>query len=220
MPCKRKTGKLSPIMTTQTTKISRGEDVRLVEDHRPREFRVGTVLLDRYEVVAILGSSQMGEVWHCFDRQTAQDVAIRWLPPDLRRSKKLMNLLHSGIRRISDKRHPNITVIRQLVHAGEQTYVVGDYAPGMDVETWARAGAAGRRSLEELLPVLRQIAAGLDFAHKLRIAHGNLTPSNVFLGPDGVVRVTDFGLMTRGHLDFVRAGRSARGDGQGKQQFR
>lgn len=189
-------------MTTQTTKISRKEEERLV-DHRPREFRVGTILLDRYEVVAILGSSQMGEVWHCFDRQTSQHVAIRWLPPDLRRSKKLLNVLHSEIRRISDKQHPNVAIIRQLVHAGEQTYVVGDYAPGVDVETWARTGEGGRRSLEELLPVLRQIAAGLDFAHDLRIAHCNLTPSNVFMGPDGTVRVTDFGLMTRSHVELV-----------------
>ena len=196
-------------MTTQTTKIAREENERLVEDHRPREFRVGTMLLGRYEVVAILGTSRMGEVWHCIDRQTSQDVAIRWLPPDLRRSKKLMNMLHSEIRQISDKQHPNIAIIRQLVHAGEHTYIVGDYAPGMNVGTWARAGEGGRRSLEELLPVLRQLAAGLDFAHKQRIVHCNLTPSNVFLGPDGTVRVTDFGLMTRGHVEIVR-GRAMR----------
>ena len=190
-------------MTTQTTKIARGEDTRLA-DHRPREFRVGTLLLDRYEVVAILGASQMGEVWQCFDRQTGQEVAIRWLPPDLRRSKKMLNVLHAEIRRIAGQRHPNVAIIRQIVHAGEQTYVVGDYAPGMDVETWARQGAAGRRTLDELLPLLAQIAAGLDFAHQQRIAHCNLTPSNVFIGPDGVVRVTDFGLMTRRHVEFVR----------------
>lgn len=196
-------------MTTQTTKIAREENERLVEDHRPREFRVGTMLLGRYEVVAILGTSRMGEVWHCIDRQTSQDVAIRWLPPDLRRSKKLMNMLHAAIRQISDKQHPNIAIIRQLVHAGEHTYIVGDFAPGMNVGTWARAGEGGRRSLEELLPVLRQLAAGLDFAHKQRIVHCNLTPSNVFLGPDGTVRVTDFGLMTRSHVEIVR-GRAMR----------
>lgn len=190
-------------MTTQTTKIARAEESRLV-DHRPREFRVGTLLLDRYEVVAILGASQMGEVWQCLDRQTGQQVAIRWLPPDLRRSKKLLNVLHAEIRRVAGKRHPHIAIIRQIVHAGEQTYVVGDYAPGMDVETWSRQGEHGRRTLAEALPILAQIAAGLDFAHQQRIAHCNLTPSNVFIGPDGVVRVTDFGLMTRGHVEFVR----------------
>ena len=195
-------------MTTQTTKIARSEETRLV-DHRPREFRVGTMLLDRYEVVAILGASQMGEVWQCFDRQTGQQVAIRWLPPDLRRSKKMLNMLHAEIRRVAGKRHPNVAIIRQIVHAGEQTYVVGDYAPGMDAETWARQGENGRRTLAELLPLLAQVASGLDFAHQQRIAHCNLTPSNVFIGPDGVVRVTDFGLMTRGHVEFVR-GKAAR----------
>lgn len=197
-------------MTTQTTKIARGDEPRLI-DHGPRELRVGTLLLDRYEVVAVLGASQMGEVWRCFDRQTGQDVAIRWLPPDLRRSKKMLNILHGKIRKVAGKRHPNVAIIRQIAHAGEQTYVVGDYAPGMDVETWARQGDHGRRTLDELLPILAQIATGLDFAHRQRIVHGNLTPSNIFIGPDGVVRVTDFGLMTRGHVEFVRGKASRTG---------
>ena len=191
-------------MTTQTTKITRESEPRLGDEHRPREIRVGTMLLDRYEILAVLGSSQLGEVWQCFDRQNSQEVAIRWLPPDLRRSKKLMNVINSGIRRISEKTHPNIAIIRRLMHVGEQTYVVGDYAPGVDIGTWSRSGQGGRRTLEELRPVLRQIASGLDFVHQQRIAHGNLKPSNVFLGPDGVVRVTDFGLTPRQHLGFVR----------------
>ena len=203
MPPNGKNDTLALIMTTQTAKIARAEEARS-SDHRPREFRVGTTLLGRYEVVAILGASQMGEVWQCFDRQTGQEVAIRWLPPDLRRSKKMLGVLHDEIRRIADKRHPNVAIIRQIVHAGEQTYVVGDYAPGLDVETWGRQGENGRRTVDELLPVLVQIAAGLDFAHQQRIVHCNLTPSNVFIGPDGLVRVTDFGLMTRRHVEFVR----------------
>ena len=191
-------------MTTQTTKIARREEERLGEEHRPREFRVGTVLLERYEILAILGTSQLGEVWQCLDRQAGQEVAIRWLPPDLRRSRVLMNVLHAGIRRISDKTHPNIAIIRRLMHIGEQTYLVGDYAPGMDIGTWVRKGDGGRRTLEELLPVLQQVAAGLDFVHGQRIVHGNLKPSNVFMDPDGVVRVTDFGLSTRHHVAFVQ----------------
>ena len=201
-------------MTTQTTKIARAGDERLAEESRPAELRVGTVLWDRYEVLAVLGTSQMGEVWQCFDRQTRREVGIRWLSPDLRRSKKLLNMLHAEIRRISDKTHPNMAIIRQLVHAGEHMFVVGDYALGVDAGTWARSGPGGRRSPSELLPILHQIAAGLDFAHKHRIIHGNLSPTNVFLAPDGTARVTDFGLPTRHHLEFVH-GRATRAGATG-----
>lgn len=191
-------------MTTQTTRIVPEREPSLAADQQPRVMRVGTMLLDRYEVLAVLGSSQLGEVWQCFDRHESRHVAIRWLPTDLQRSKRLLNAIHEGIRRLSDKTHDNIAVIRRLMHVGEQTYVVGDYAPGMDIGLWSRAGTAGRRTLTEALPILGQIAAGLDFVHQQRVVHGNLKPSNVFLGPDGVVRITDFGLTPRGHLVFVR----------------
>ncbi|MGB4240433.1 MAG: hypothetical protein WBK37_03915, partial [Kiritimatiellia bacterium] len=133
-------------MTTQTTRIVPEREPSLAADQQPRVMRVGTMLLDRYEVLAVLGSSQLGEVWQCFDRHESRHVAIRWLPTDLQRSKRLLNAIHEGIRRLSDKTHDNIAVIRRLMHVGEQTYVVGDYAPGMDIGMWSRAGTDGRRT--------------------------------------------------------------------------
>lgn len=171
--------------------------------HRNRELRVGALLWDRYEIAAALGSSELGELWRCLDLETGREVALRRLPPDLHRSKPVMALIHAGVRRISDKTHPNLAAIRQIVYVGEQIYLVGDYAPGVDLGTWGRAGAQGKRTLEEVLPVLRQAAAGLDFAHAKRIVHRNLKSANVFLGPDGIVRVTDFGLAPHHHLTII-----------------
>ncbi|HAL92397.1 MAG TPA: hypothetical protein DCM68_05165, partial [Verrucomicrobia bacterium] len=136
--------------------------------------------------------------------EKGKEATLRGLPQDLRRSKPAMESIHAAIRRLSDKTHPNLAAIRQLVHMGEQIYVVGDFAPGVDIGTWARAGEGGKRTLDETLPALRQIAAGLDFAHRQRIIHRNLKPTNVYLGPDGVVRVTDFGLAPSRHVTIVR----------------
>ena len=198
-------------MTFQTTKIHPAPDAQGEGGQKARELRVGTVLWDRYEIIAVLGSSSLGELWRCRDRETGKEVSLRWLPPDLRRSKPVMAVIHAGIRRLSDQTHPNLAAIRQMVYVGEQIYLVGDFAPGIDIGTWARQGHGGKRSLEEVLPILRQIAAALDFAHENRIIHRNLKPSNIYLGPDGVVRVTDFGLAPYGRLtihhgEAVRAG--------------
>ena len=173
-------------------------------------LRVGTVLWERYEVAAVLGSSALGELWRCIDRETGKDVSLRWLPRDLRRSKPMMAMIHAGIRRIADQIHPNLAAIRQIVYVGDQIYLVGDFAPGVDIGTWSRLGADGKRTLEEALPVLRQVAEALDFAHGRRIIHRNLKPSNIYLGPDGVVRVTDFGLAPHHHLTIVH-GEAVRG---------
>jgi serine/threonine protein kinase len=190
-------------MTTQTTKINLADDDRYEFAHKIRDLRVGTLLWDRYEITAVMGSSELGELWRCYDLELGKEVSLRWLPPDMQRSKPVMALLHAGIRRISDKTHPNLAAIRQIVYVGDQIFLVGDFAPGVDVGTWGRAGAEGKRTLEEALPVLQQAAAGLDFAHGKRIIHRNLKPTKLFMGPDGVVRVTDFGLAPHHHMTII-----------------
>ena len=191
-------------MVSHTTKIIPEEEKRPEASSRSRDLHVGTVLWNRYEVEAVLGASVLGDVWCCLDRETGKRIALRWLPPDLRRSRQAMSMLHAVIRRISHKEHPNLAPVRQLVYMGDQIFVVGDYAPGQNVGAWTREGPGGRRPLEDVLPVLRQIAAGLDFAHEQRIVHRNLKPSNVYLDRDGTVRVTDFGLSPRHHLTIIR----------------
>lgn len=192
-------------MTTATTKIKLleggGRPDRVQER---RALRVGTVLWGRYEVTAVLGTSALGEVWRCTDRQTGQEVCLRQLPPDLRRSKQALALIHAGIRRISNQNHPNLAIFRQLVYMGDQIYLVGDFAPGVNIGTWGLEGAQNKRTVEEALPKLRQVAAALDFAHGLKVVHRNLKPSNVFVDGDGVVRVTDFGLAPHYHLSIVK----------------
>ncbi len=189
-------------MTVQTAKIPIGDNRRIEEESRTSELEVGSVLWDRYVVTGALGSGELGDLWRCTDRETGGEVCLRRLPTDLRRLKPLMAVLHTGIRRIADQTHPHLAAVRQIIYVGDQVYLVGDYAPGTDLGNWIRSGPEGRRSLEEALPVLRQVAEALDFAHGKRIIHRNLKPTNVFLGPDDVVRVTDFGLAPHHHLTF------------------
>lgn len=200
-------------MTLHTEKIPRGESPRPDRPPREQKLSVGAVLWDRYEVTAELGAGQLGELWRGFDRETGKDICLRRLPPDLRRSKPVMAVIHAGIRRIADQVHPNLAAIRRVVYVGDEIYLVGDFPSGVDIGTWAQAGADGRRTLAEVLPVLRQVAEALDYAHEKRIIHRNLKPSNIFIGPNDGVQVTDFGLAPHHHLtllhgEALRAGSS------------
>jgi len=190
-------------MTIQTTKIQRDEEDGIGAGFQSRELRVGTVLWDRYEVTAVLGASELGELWRCLDRETGMEVSLRWLPPDLRRSKPVMAVIHAGIRRISDQTHPNLAAIRQMVYVGDQIYLVGDYAPGIDIGTWKSGGTGGKRSLREVLSLLQQVADALDFAHSKRIIHRNIKPSEIYLDSTGTIKVTDFGLAPHRHMTIV-----------------
>ena len=183
------------------------------DNHSARDhadgLRSGTVLWGRYQAEAELGESVLGQVWLCRDTQAdGAPVVLRWLPPDVRRSRALLSVLHENIRKLSESDHPNVAPVRQMVYAGAEIYLVGDYAPGATLAEWAEgleADRDGKRpTLDELLPVLAQAAAALDFVHGQGAAHGNLTPTNVFVDEDGAVRVTDFGLAFGRHTSMRR----------------
>lgn len=178
---------------------------------RPKSggIEAGTVLWGRYEAVGELGESVLGQVWLCRDGHAdGAPVVLRWLPPDVRRSKALLAVLHENIRKLAESDHPNVAPVRQMVYAGAEVYLVGDYAPGQTLAEWAEgleADRDGKRpSLDELLPVLEQAAAALDYVHAQGAAHGNLTPTNVFVDESGAVRVTDFGLSFGRHTSVRR----------------
>ena len=191
-------------MSQQTTKIELQKDSFPEAATRQKGVGVGTVLWERYEVSAVLGTGDLGELFRCYDRDERRNVCLRQLPPALRRSKQVLAAIHAGIRRISEESHPNVASIRQLVYIGEEIFLLGDFAPGIKLGEWAAKGEGGRRTLEEVLPILRQVASALDFAHEKEVVHRNLKPSNVYLDGDGVARVTDFGLAPHRHMTLVR----------------
>ncbi len=73
-------------------------------------------------------------------------------------------------------------------------------AGGMGEAYRARDGRLGRDVAlkvlpeDEALPIAKQIAEGLEYAHERGIIHRDLKPSNVKLTPDGQVKILDFGL--------------------------
>jgi formylglycine-generating enzyme required for sulfatase activity len=158
------------------------------------EVRIGAILWERFEVAALLGTSELGELWRCYDRDLRRQVVLRSLSAELRRSKQMLAAVHAGIQRMSDQTHPNLAAIRQLIYVGDSIYVMGDYATGNNLDAWRQKGEGGTRALAEILPILEQVAAALDFAHGQQIVHRNLKPSKVYVDEKGVARVTDFGL--------------------------
>ena len=68
----------------------------------------------------------------------------------------------------------------------------------VDGEDLSQRLARGPLSIEEALPIARQIALALEAAHEQGIVHRDLKPANVKVKPDGTVKVLDFGLAKGG----------------------
>src|SRR5262244_3721200 len=140
-----------------------------------------------YRIHSKLGEGGMGEVWRARDSKLNRDVAIKVLPEGFAQDSDRMARFQREAQVLASLNHPNIAAI----------YGVEDRALVMELvdgPTVAERMAHGPISLEEALPIARQIAEALEYAHERNIVHRDLKPANVKVTSAGRVKVLDFGL--------------------------
>jgi hypothetical protein len=146
-----------------------------------------------YEIGASVGKGGMGEVYVARDAKLGRDVAIKVLPDEVAGDPARLARFEREARVLASLNHPHIAHIYGLEHAAGVPALVMELVDG---PTLADRIDLQRMSLEEALPIARQIAAALEAAHEQGIVHRDLKPSNIKLTSRGGVKVLDFGLAT------------------------
>jgi len=147
--------------------------------------------LGPYEILAALGAGGMGEVYRATDTKLGRAVAIKVLPEQFAHDAERMERFRREAQMLASLNHPNIASIYGLEEADGTRALVMELVEG---PTLAERIARGPISLEEVLPIARQMTEALEYAHEHGIIHRDLKPANVKVTPDGHVKVLDFGL--------------------------
>ena len=147
--------------------------------------------LGPYEILAPIGAGGMGEVYRARDIKLGRDVAIKVLPVAFANDSDRMARFEREAQVLASLNHPHIAAIYGLEESDGMRALVMELVEGptLDEEMGGRAMA-----LEETLPIAKQIAEALEYAHEKGIIHRDLKPANVKLTADGHVKVLDFGL--------------------------
>ncbi|MBZ0236397.1 MAG: protein kinase [Deltaproteobacteria bacterium] len=157
----------------------------------PRELRAGDVL-ERYEIVGVLGAGGMGRVYRARDPDLNRDLAIKVL----RRSDGgggsggLERRLLREAQAMAKLSHPNLATVYDVGTFDGEVFIAFELVDGPTLGAWARAG----HTVAERLGALVAAGRGLEAAHSAGVIHRDFKPDNVLVGRDGVVKVVDFGL--------------------------
>ena len=168
---------------------------------RPREsrFTPGSMLADRFRIVALLGKGGMGEVYRADDIKLGQPVALKFLQVT---DSAALERLYREVRLGRQVSHPNVCRVYDVTEWEGFHCISMEYIDGEDLASLLRR--IGRLPRDKAIDIARDLCAGLAAAHSLGITHRDLKPANVMIDGRGTARITDFGLA--GLIDDPRHG--------------
>ncbi len=155
-------------------------------------FVPGTVIAERYRVVAQVGRGGMGEVYRADDLKLGQTVALKFMPEPLTKNTAAAVRMQREVRLARQVSHPNVCRVFDLGEADGAPFISMEFVDGEDLGSLLRR--IGRLPQDKALQVAHQLCAGLAEAHAFGVLHRDLKPANVMLDGRGNVRITDFGL--------------------------
>src|SRR5881396_2261320 len=133
--------------------------------------------LGPYEIISLLGSGGMGEVYCARDTRLERDVAIKLVSTSSQDAGRQQRLQMEG-RTISQLQHPNICTLHDIGTYQEETFLVMELLEG---ETLDRQLLRGATSVTDLINMAIDLAGALEYAHSKGIIHRDIKPGNIFI---------------------------------------
>jgi serine/threonine-protein kinase len=161
--------------------------------------------LGPYEILAPLGTGGMGEVYRARDTKVGREVALKVLPDSLGHDPERLSRFEHEAHVLGALNHPHIAHIYGVEDSTGVPALVIELVEG---PTLADRIAQGPFSIDEALPIAKQIAEALEAAHEQGIIHRDLKPANIKVRADGTVKVLDFGLAKAFDPSASGAGRT------------
>ena len=149
----------------------------------------------RYSLRRMLGRGGMGIVWLARDERLQSEVALKFLPPQIRCDPIALDDLRRETARSQKLTHPNIVRIHDLYEApNEDPFISMEYVDGPHLGTLRVQQTERVLAWSFLEPLVPQLCDALEFAHAEGIIHRDLKPANVMVDHTGRLKLADFGI--------------------------
>jgi eukaryotic-like serine/threonine-protein kinase len=165
---------------------------------------IGTVFDGRYKIVRKLGAGGMADVYLAEDQELGRRVAIKILNDRHAADDSFVERFRREAKNAAGLSHPNIVSIYDRGTAEGTYYIAMEYLDGRSMKELIVA--RGPAPIKIAIEYARQILGAIGFAHRHGIVHRDIKPHNVLIGPEGRLKVTDFGIARSGASQMTEVG--------------
>ena len=180
--------------------------------------------LGKYTLLAKLASGGMGEIF--LARLAGESgfeklLVIKRLLPALVAEEEFVTMFLREARIAAQLSHSNICDVYELGHEDDQYFIAMQHLQGVPFSAIAKLdpGSDERRRLRLVVGLIQQACAGLHHAHELEdvdgrnlgLVHRDVSPSNLFVTVDGVLKVLDFGIAKASNLPSITSKGTVKG---------
>ncbi|MFC2157608.1 protein kinase [Acidobacteriota bacterium] len=147
--------------------------------------------INQYKIIRRIGKGGMGEVYLAEDTDLDRQVALKFLPDNLKHDRVSCERLIREAKSAAGLDHPFICKIYGTGDCDGEPFIAMEYVEGNELTERMKEGPIPVR---DALRITLEIAEAIEKAQKKNIVHRDLKPANIMLTPQGHVKVMDFGL--------------------------
>lgn len=153
---------------------------------------VGKILADRYEIREEIGKGGMAQVYKAWCNLLNRYVAIKVLKEEFKDDKEFVHRFNVEAQAAARISNPHVVAIHDVGYENGLYYIVMECIEGITLKEYI--AEKGNLSWREAVSYAAQICEGLEAAHKNHVIHRDIKPQNIIMAPEGVLKVTDFGI--------------------------
>lgn len=164
----------------------------------------GMFIQNRYEIISLIGSGGMADVYKARDHKLNRFVAVKVLKKEYREDKIFISKFRAEAQAAAGLAHANIVNVYDTGEEAGLYFIVMELVEGITLKEYINN--KGKLSVREATSVALQISAGLEAAHNNGIVHRDVKPQNIIISTDGKVKVTDFGIARAASSNTINSG--------------
>lgn len=156
------------------------------------DINIGKRLDGRYELLALIGSGGMADVYKAKDITTGEFVAVKILKKEFSGNEEILRRFRNESKAIAALSHPNIVSIIDVGFTNKLQFIVMEYIDGRTLKECMEE--KGVLDFKTSIYYIKQVLRALSHAHEVGIVHRDIKPHNIMVLNDGTIKVMDFGI--------------------------